>query len=276
MGFLTEIKTLEEVPRFEVVKEPLYDSRGNHDGVFALQRTDTNAHLGSCGVKYRPIQMEEMFDVLNTASNRVGGIDHIGYTYTGNGKKVVVQSKLHDELNVQGDKIEGYFYTVVDNTGMGSNKVAPSTTRISCDNAFHMIEKRKGDRLRHSETFTSNVDLMIRRIVDNIETVKGFGGVVEFLQNAKFDRNQMIKLTQKLIPVEKDESVKRNNKREKLVELYESGVGNRGETKWDAFNAITEFETHNRRQTPEKLVRGLLNGNLANRALKILQPVSAA
>ena len=276
MGFLTEIKTLEEVPRFEVVKEPLYDSRGNHDGVFALQRSDTNAHLGSCGVKYRPIQMEEMFDVLNTASNRVGGIDHIGYTYTGNGKKVVVQSKLHDELNVQGDKIEGYFYTVVDNTGMGSNKVAPSTTRISCDNAFHMIEKRKGDRLRHSETFTSNVDLMIRRIVDNIETVKGFGGVVEFLQNAKFDRNQMIKLTQKLIPVEKDESVKRNNKREKLVELYESGVGNRGETKWDAFNAITEFETHNRRQTPEKLVRGLLNGNLANRALKILQPVSAA
>ena len=70
--------------------------------------------------------------------------------------------------------------------------------------------------------------------------------------------------------------MKRNNKREKLVELYESGVGNRGETKWDAFNAITEFETHNRRQTPEKLVRGLLNGNLANRALKILQPANAA
>ena len=276
MGFLKTIKTLEEVPRFEVVKEPLYDSRGNHDGVFALQRSDTNAHLGSCGKKYRPIQMEEMFDVLDTASNRVGDIDHIGYTYTGNGKKVVVQSKLRDELNVDGDKIEGYFYTVVDNTGMGSNKVAPSTQRISCDNAFHLIEKRKGDRLRHSDTFTANVDLMIRRIVDNIQTVKGFGGVVEFLKNAKFNRNQMVKLTQKLIPVEKDESVKRNNKREKLVELYESGVGNVGETKWDAFNAITEFETHNRRQTPEKLVRGLLNGNLANKALRILQPDNAA
>tara|TARA_R110002012_G_scaffold3072_11_gene14474 strand:- start:2322 stop:3152 length:831 start_codon:yes stop_codon:yes gene_type:complete len=276
MGFLTEIKTLEEVPRFEVVKDPLVNSDGEHNGVFALQRSDNGAHLGSCGKKYRPIQMEEMFDVLDTASNRVGGIDHIGYTTTGNGKKVVVQSKLHDEINVDGDPIEGYFYTVVDNTGMGSNKVAPSTQRISCDNAFHLIEKRKGDRLRHSDTFTANVDLMIRRIVDNIQTVKGFGGVVEFLKNAKFSRNQMVKLTQKLIPVEKDESVKRNNKREKLVELYESGVGNVGESKWDAFNAITEFETHNRRQTPEKLVRGLLNGNLANRALKILQPASAA
>jgi len=276
MGFIEKIDSLEQVPRFEVVKEPLVDSRGQHDGVFALQRSDTNAHLGSCGVKYRPIQMEEMFDVLDTASNRVGGIDHIGYTTTGSGKKVVVQSKLHDEINVDGDKIEGYFYTVVDNTGMGSNKVAPSTQRISCDNAFHLIEKRKGDRLRHSDTFTANVDLMISRIIDNIQTVKGFGGVVEFLKNAKFNRNQMVKLTQKLIPVEKDESVKRNNKREKLVELYESGVGNVGETRWDAFNAITEFETHNRRQTPEKLVRGLLNGNLANKALKILQTAKAA
>ena len=223
MGFIENIDSLEQVPRFEVVKEPLFDSRGQHDGVFALQRSDTNAHLGSCGEKYRPIQMEEMFDVLDTASNRVGGIDHIGYTTTGAGKKVVVQSKLHDEINVEGDPIEGYFYTVIDNTGMGSNKVAPSTQRISCDNAFHLIEKRKGDRLRHSTTFEANVDVMIGRIIENIHTVKGFGGVVKFLKNAKFSRDQMVKLTQKLIPVEKDESVKRNNKREKLVELYESG-----------------------------------------------------
>ena len=85
MGFIENIDSLEQVPRFEVVKEPLFDSRGQHDGVFALQRSDTKAHLGSCGEKYRPIQMEEMFDVLNTASNRVGGIDHIGYTTTGAG-----------------------------------------------------------------------------------------------------------------------------------------------------------------------------------------------
>jgi hypothetical protein len=49
MGFIENIDSLEQVPRFEVVKEPLFDSRGQHDGVFALQRSDTNAHLGSCG-----------------------------------------------------------------------------------------------------------------------------------------------------------------------------------------------------------------------------------
>ena len=67
MGFLTEIETLEEVPRFEVNKVPLKNDRGEHNGVFALERSDNGAHLGSCGRKYRPIQMDEMFDILDAA-----------------------------------------------------------------------------------------------------------------------------------------------------------------------------------------------------------------
>ena len=114
MGFLTEIETLEDVPRFEVNKVPLKNERGEHNGVFALERSDDGTHLGSCGRKYRPIQMEEMFDILNTASDEVGGIEHKGYTFAGEGKRVVVQSKLGDPIDVDGDKVDGYFYTVID------------------------------------------------------------------------------------------------------------------------------------------------------------------
>ena len=271
MGFLKTIKTLEEVPRFEVVKEPLYDSRGQHDGVYALQRSDTNAHLGACGRKYRPIQMDEMFDILDTASGKVGDIKHTGYTLAGDGKRVVVQSKLGEPIDVQGDKVDGYFYTVIDNTGMGSNKCAASTTRIACDNALHLIEKRRGDNLRHSQTFDDNVDGMIGRIIRNIKDFTGFGNTVEFLKNSKFSRNQMVKLTQKLIPVEKDESTRRINQREGIVELYEGGQGNVGESRWDALNAFTEFETHRRKQSPEKLVRSLMGNTLSTKALRVLK-----
>ena len=271
MGFLKTIKTLEEVPRFEVVKEPLYDSRGQHDGVYALQRSDTNAHLGACGRKYRPIQMDEMFDILDTASGKVGDIKHTGYTLAGDGKRVVVQSKLGEPIDVQGDKVDGYFYTVIDNTGMGSNKCAASTTRIACDNALHLIEKRRGDNLRHSQTFDDNVEGMIGRIIRNIKDFTGFGNTVEFLKNSKFSRNQMVKLTQKLIPVEKDESTRRINQREGIVELYEGGQGNVGESRWDALNAFTEFETHRRKQSPEKLVRSLMGNTLSTKALRVLK-----
>ena len=271
MGFLTEIETLEEVPRFEVNKVPLKNDRGEHNGVFALERSDNGAHLGSCGRKYRPIQMEEMFDILNTASDKVGGIEHKGYTFAGNGKRVVVQSKLGEPIDVEGDKVDGYFYTVIDNTGMSSNKCAPSTTRIACDNALHLIEKRRGDNLRHSDTFDANVEGMVRRIVRNVEDFTGFNDTIEFLKSNKFSRDQMAKLTQKLIPVEKEESTRRINQREKIVDLYETGQGNVGESRWDALNAFTEFETHSRKQSPEKLVRSLMGNTLSTKALRVLK-----
>ena len=271
MGFLTEIETLEEVPRFEVNKVPLKNDRGEHNGVFALERSDNGAHLGSCGRKYRPIQMDEMFDILNTASDRVGDIQHDGYTMAGDGKRVVVRSKLGEPIDVDGDKVDGYFYTVIDNTGMSSNKCAPSTNRIACDNALHLIEKRRGDNLRHSDTFDANVEGMVRRIVRNIEDFTGFNATIEFLKSNKFSRDQMAKLTQKLIPVEKEESTRRINQREKIVDLYETGQGNVGESRWDALNAFTEFETHSRKQSPEKLVRSLMGNTLSTKALRVLK-----
>ena len=105
MGFITEIKSLNEVPQFEVEKVQVFD--GNKrciDGVYSLQRSDTNQHLGMVKDKYRPIQMNEMIDIISEASDKVGDIDHIGYTTSKGGRKVVIQSKYRDTLDVGGDK----------------------------------------------------------------------------------------------------------------------------------------------------------------------------
>ena len=273
MGFITAIKSLNEVPQFEVEKVQVFD--GNKrciDGVYSLQRSDTNQHLGMVKDKYRPIQMNEMIDIISEASDKVGDIDHIGYTTSKGGRKVVIQSKYRDTLDVGGDKIDPYIYTVIDNTGMGSNKMIPSSVRIACDNAFHLIAQNEeaSDRARHSASFDTHVDGMINNIVSAISTTKNFTQIVEKLKNEKFNRDQMVQFTQKLIPGEKDESTRRQNKREKLVELYEGGRGNVGESRWDAFNAITEFETHTGRQSPEKLIRTFSANTLSRRALDLL------
>lgn len=273
MGFITEIKSLNEVPQFEVEKVQVFD--GNKrciDGVYSLQRSDTNQHLGMVKDKYRPIQMNEMIDIISEASDKVGDIDHIGYTTSRGGRKVVIQSKYRDTLDVGGDKIDPYIYTVIDNTGMGSNKMIPSSLRIACDNAFHLIAQNEeaSDRARHSASFDTHVDGMINNIVSAISTTKNFTQIVEKLKNEKFNRDQMVQFTQKLIPVEKEESTRRQNKREKLVELYEGGRGNVGESRWDAFNAITEFETHSGKQSPEKLIRTFSANTLSRQALNLL------
>ena len=67
-----------------------------------------------------------------------------------------------------------------------------------------------------------------------------------------------------------DESTKRAHKRERIVELFESGQGNVGETRWDALNAITEYETHTGKQTAEKLMRNLLSASMSRKGLALL------
>lgn len=273
MGFITKIDSLNDIEQFEVEKVPLFDAGGRSiDNVYSLQRSDTHQHLGVVKEKYRPIQMNEMIDMISEASNRVGDIDHIGYATSKGGRKIVIQSKYRKTLDVGGDKIDPYLYTVIDNTGMGSNKMIPSTVRIACDNAFHLIaaNEEASDRARHSSTFVNQVEGMITNIVTGIATTRDFSKIVERLKNEKFTRDQMIQFTQKLIPVEDDESTRRQNKREKLVELYEGGQGNVGESRWDAFNAITEYESHTGKHTPEKLIRQFSANTLSRKALDLL------
>ena len=80
----------------------------------------------------------------------------------------------------------------------------------------------------------------------------------------------MTKLVQTLIPIEEEESVKRQTKREKIVDLFSSGRGNSGESKWDALNAVTEFETHSGKQTTDKFIRSFSKNTLSARTHNLL------
>jgi len=210
MGFITNITSLEEIPRFNVVKEEVFDSKGTRvNGLYTLMREDTRDHLGVCRDKYRPIQLDEMLDIVDTATRKVGGIEHIGYTSSRNGKRIVLQSKLNEQFDINGDKIDGMFYTVIDNSGSNSNKIIPSTRRIVCDNMLHIVkheaEQRRGKGLRHSFSFDESVGGLISKIESNINIVKTFNKTVEILQGKKFNEDQMRQLVQRLIP-------SRNNK----------------------------------------------------------------
>jgi len=271
MGFITNISSLNEVPQFEVEKVPVYD--GNQveiPGTYSLRRMDTDQHLGIVGERYRPIQMEEMIDVLDRASQRIGDINHVGYATSKGGRKVLIQSRLAETINVDGDEVEPYFYTIIDNSGMGSNKTIPSTLRITCDNACHLLVTDAENKSRHAATFDVRVESMHLNIIKSIEAARNFNETMERLKSIKFTRDEMVKLTEKLVPIQEDESTKRIAKRDRLVELFESGTGNVGESRWDALNAITEYETHTGKQTTEKLIRNLVNTSMSRKGLALL------
>jgi len=102
MGFITKIDSLEEIDAFKVEKTPVFfNDNVRVPDTFSLRRVDDGQHLGIVGSNYRPIQMEEMIDVLDKASARVGYIEHVGYTTSRGGRKVLIQSKLAENINIK-------------------------------------------------------------------------------------------------------------------------------------------------------------------------------
>lgn len=279
MGFITNIKSLGDIPTFNVEKEQLFDSLGHEvPNTYSIMRSDTRQHFGTCSDKYRPIQLDEMFDIVQTASDRVGGINHTGYTYVGDGKRMVIRSEIEGDLMVgDNDKIDGLVYTVIENTGISSNRLIPSTMRIACTNALHLVSAKASGlktSLRHSNNFDENVQDFIGGLTNNIQTIVNFKERVDRMREAKFSKDEMAQLTAIMLPEpkEREPSTRLIHKREKIVDLFENGRGNGGKTKWDALNAFTEFETH-QKFSPEKFVRTLSTSTLSNKALKHLDAV---
>ena len=272
MGFFTSITSLEEVPQFEVNKVDIFDAqRRKLYNTYSLQRSDTHENLGIVRSNYRPIQMEEMIDVLDTASEEVGGIDHVAYSEYKSGRAVIIQSKLQEQLNVDGDIVDPYFYTVIDNSGGGANKTIPSSLRIRCTNALHLINCALSARGLHNATFDQKVHDMIDGIVHSVESARNFENTMKSLKSQKFTMNQMVEFTERLIPIKEKDSKQRVTKREKLVGLFSNGMGNVGESRWDALNAVTEYETHTGKKTSEKFFRELGSQHtMSKKALDIL------
>tara|TARA_R110001606_G_scaffold240168_2_gene388283 strand:+ start:67 stop:906 length:840 start_codon:yes stop_codon:yes gene_type:complete len=277
MGFFKEINTLDDIPQFEVDKVAVSDANGNRiPDAYSLQRSDSGQHLGFVKDSYRPIQVDEMLNIINDASNIIGDIEHEGYTESANGKKMVVRSRLLHDINLDGDVIQPLFYTVIDNSGMGSNKSIASTVRIACDNAFHLLKQDAENAtgrfqgVRHHDTFDEKIETMVNQIKANVRSTVSFADTARRLRGESFSVDSMAKLTQQLIPVEEEESTKRVLKRERIVELFRSGMGNIGKSKWDALNAVTEYETHTGKQSSEKFIRSFNGNTLSNQAHKML------
>jgi hypothetical protein len=275
MKVFKQINGLGDIPHFNVTKQPLFTAAGIQiPKLFSLTRDDTNNHIGICSNIYRPIQIDEMVDTIETACRGINAhIDHVGFAENSTGSQLVIQSKIGD-IGISSDPVEGYFYTIIDHRGKSSNKIVPSTIRIACTNALHLVMKdareSRSPSLRHSTNFDQRVEDFRANIAFNIEYATGFAKTAETLRNQRFTKDDMVKLVETIIPKDKDESSRIQTKRDKIMLKFGGGIANEGATKWDALNAVTEFETH-QKTSPNKFIRNLTFNTLSTKTLEYLK-----
>lgn len=274
---------------FEIAPRPLFYQDGTAAGFSILECTDNpEIKIGNPfnPETFKPISNE---DFLGLVRESIAGTPHkiISCGSVRNRGRVFLSLELRgmEQFKAAGREFSAYL-----NFGNGHDKssvlwVNTSNVCTVCDNTFSAnlfaVEgERQGSQtedvrimLRH----TKNAQLRFPAIANLIDGA--IGVQAEFAKAlGELDAMPCQKPTELFVgflgrnlsekDVEKGASTRTKNTGNRLVELFQSGRGNRGETMADAFSAVTDYFTHESSRGEDKFKQVLSSEYGAGQAAK--------
>jgi phage/plasmid-like protein (TIGR03299 family) len=282
---------------FEVEKVPVHTPEGDEvPGHFLIRRQDTKYPFACMRKRYNPIPMEEMLKPFHTMVSEYG----CKYENAGlirNGRKCWISAKFDGDWSLKNrpdDKINNRIMALIGNDGSCLNSFFSIANRIFCNNQLHYIQSEATKSkygVRHTKNWKSRLEEVKFAFFLALENLKEFQRVANKLDDKKMSSDQARGFATMLFPSPerkkgeetKEDSGKLINRRESVVDLFAEGAGNRGLSRWDALNAVTEFlqhhnnanrlEKHGRVAAERQLVSNILGGPndiLTRRATRML------
>ena len=291
---------------FDVYKDDLSKHDGNLDGFYAIKRSDSDRVFNIVRNNYQVIQTRETLDPFDEIVKDYGA----KYTNAGtlwDGGKIWVQAELPEKLrfnnpDFDNDVMASYIMLMIDHTGTGCNAMFPYTSRAACNNQFFSFTsaaRKHGLSIRHRSNWKERLEIVREAFRNAIAGNEVFMKKAEKLTTWKIAEREVRGFTNVIFPdirkadEKREHATSQEKKREEVVNLFHRGLGNRGETRWDAFNAVTEYLDHHQgskritksmesekvekrdnRKTFERRfisnMTGGINNNLKHRAFKTL------
>jgi len=254
-----EVKQDNSMP-FEVVESPIYYKKQEQD-YFGVTRdvyvedpefkillaNDDWLPIGDpYGSSYQPSSIKMFWEVIKKGMGQTP-YQIVSAGTVDNRRKLFASLKVTEGFEVAGRKFED-FITVLDSF----DKTTALTARYLnfctvCNNTFmaSMTSGKEIGKAKHTQMLEVNVARLIDAIDDFAGTSNLFQSMLERAYEKECSRDEakawaagvqgrnMEKGTNALV-----------QKAARIGELFESGRGNEGRTRLDAFQALTEFETH--------------------------------
>jgi phage/plasmid-like protein (TIGR03299 family) len=216
---------------------------------FVVRRTDNHRPLSIMSSKYQVIQNRETFDF---ADDIIGGGQAVWDTAgsLAGGKVVFMQVELEGSLFVKNNPDDKTLKRILFvNSHDGSKALTGMVTpiRVVCQNTLGQALKNNTNQFKiyHRKNFQSKKE----------EAQKILGLANAYFDDLQFVMNQLASeevaktyvegFVSTLIPNTKEDIATRTeNRRNEIVNLYSNGRGNNGRTKWDLYNAVTEYVDH--------------------------------
>jgi len=237
---------------FQVVKEELFTADGRKAPCFATTRTDRNEILGYVGPNYKVLENVEAFNWFQPFLDSKECELHTAGSLYG-GRKIWVLAKIKkDPIEITPDDIvEKYLMLSNSHDGTQAIRVGLTAVRIVCANTLAMAHSDSSSqliRVRHSQSVKENLEAIRDTISIIDEQFKATAVQYKRLLNKYINARDVAKYVVRVLDLEEDDgtiSTRSANQLEKIVGLFEKGIGNdlpqvRG-TVWSAYNSLTQY-----------------------------------
>lgn len=218
-----------------------------------LTGTDDNLPIGKpYASTYTPVTNKQFLDMIAEAISGVKGavVETVGSVCDRGRVFVSISIKGMDKFKVGDREFNDYL-----NFGNGHDQSCAvwansSNTCTVCNNTFTMNLDEASVKVKHSKDVAARLENIVEIIDAYAGTQAKFKAEFERLMNEDMKVDEARNLfagwmTRSSIGNEsKDLGPKTLTKVNRLTELFESGKGNSGENRADAFSAVTDYYTH--------------------------------
>ena len=242
---------------WEVSLRPVYLSDKTKLEAQAVYRQDTKEVLAVVGRRYTPVQNTDRFNLFDS----VIGTGEAKYDTVGTlqgGRKVWMLAKFANGVELDnGEKIDSYMLLTDSNDGSSALMMRWCDIRVVCQNTFEMAKRDTGDQKLGLERFyarhTSGIMGQANRARDILQLQNNYRQIladeINQLVDTAWSDDDMERLTYTVLKLNPEKGIADQNgirqaNGETMMNLFKGGVGNKGETAWDAYNAVTEFTSH--------------------------------
>ncbi|MDP6585485.1 MAG: DUF932 domain-containing protein [Anaerolineales bacterium] len=242
---------------FEVEQINLGGATGdeNFDRFYGLRNNRTGHVYTVTGKKYTPIQNHELIDAFDEV-RKMYGAEYKNAGVMRGGSRVWVQAQLPKDYtfeipNRKGDKINSMLTMLIGHDGIISNCIFPTSMRGACNNQFVAMtrESTRDYRIQHYSNWSDRLDLVKSVFAKNINSLKNMYTDFAALDSKAISREELYNFLGELYPMKDDEDERTVNRHNDIAALFSRGAGNLGKSRWDAFNAVTEYVDHHQHAT---------------------------
>lgn len=237
--------TVEQVPVYHEAQGEMIEVPDQ----YCVRRTDNYKALSIMTKRYQVIQNHETFSFADEIIGSGRAVWDTAGSISG-GRVVFMQVELEGRLFLKSNPDDQTVKKVLFvNSHDGSKALMGMITpvRVVCQNTLNAALGSKSNQFKvyHRKNFQSRKEEAAKVLGLASAFYDDLQFVMDTLAEQKVTHSYVEGFVNALMPATKDEvSTRTENRRNQITNLFQNGRGNNGETKWDLFNAVTEYVDH--------------------------------